>query len=186
LLSIVQSPVPAAATVATNTQAGANEAPADPAVASQRYYKAVCAILDNFSGGKSPSETATWLRAGAKRIDQLPILNVDPSLVEWGGMVSTKMKQATGVGVVAQSQMNARVAGVMDPTYATWDKDYSGDTTNDSANRVASENARNQRRQAALEQKAQAQEQALGILNEIAETRPKVRADMVAKYKVEF
>ena len=39
---------------------------------------------------------------------------------------------------------------------------------------------------AAAEQKAQGHQQALAILNQIAETRPQIRSDMVAKYKVEF
>ena len=185
LLSIVQSPVPGA--VAVVPAAGTDGAtPDDPALASQKYYKSICAILDGVQGGKSASETAVWVRGACKRVDQLPILNVDPALVEWGGMVSTKLKQAAVVMGVGQTQMNARVAGVADPTY-TSSMNYNGSTSDDvAANRAARENANKQRRQAALEQKAQSQEQALGIVNEIAETRPKIRADMVAKYKVEF
>jgi hypothetical protein len=185
LLSVVQSPVPAAAAVADDKGASA-QPPTDPAQASKKYYKMVCAILDNVQGGKSPSETATWVRGASKRIDQLPILNVDPALVEWGGMVSAKLKQACSVLGVGQTQMNARVAGVMDPEYSSYTYDNNGYYTNDSANKTARENANKQRRQAALEQKAQAQEQALQIVNEIAETRPKIRADMVAKYNIEF
>ncbi len=180
LLSIIQSPVPAAAVA--DSKDATNQAPSDPGQASKKYYKTISAILDNIQSGKSPSETAVWIRGASTRIDQLPILNVDPALVEWGAMVSTRLKQAGSVVAVGQTQMNARVAGVMDPTYASSDDSYS----NDPANRTARENANKERRQAALEQKAQSQEQALRIVNEIAETRPKIRADMVAKYKIEF
>jgi hypothetical protein len=53
-------------------------------------------------------------------------------------------------------------------------------------NSAAADNANRQRRQAGLEQRAQAQTQAMTIVNSIAETRPQIRAAMTAKYKVEF
>jgi hypothetical protein len=187
LLGMVQSPIPAA-TVTQKPAGGASAAPTTPAQASQRYYKVVCANLDNFKGGASPAETATWARTTSKRIDQLPILNVDPALVEWGTAVSTKLKQAASVLGVGQTQMNARVAGVADPTYGSYSYDGDGNYSSHdgSAQRAAYENARRQRRQASLEQKAQAQEQALQFVNEIAGTRTAVRAAMVEKYQVEF
>ena len=181
LLSIVQSPMPAATVAkkpATNAQGST-----DPAVASQRYYKAICASLDNLAPGASPASTATWIRNTSRRIDQLPILNVDPALVEWGPMVSLKLKQTGAVMGVAQTQVNSRVAGVMDADFGNYDYDGGYDSGYNSA---AVENVRRQRRQVALEQRAQAQEHALGILNSIGETRPKIRTEMVAKYKVEF
>jgi hypothetical protein len=191
LLSIVQSPIPAA-TVANNQQAAGNGAvqaggsvPASPAEASQRYFKIICANLDNFRAGTSPSESAMWARATSKRIDQLPILNVDPALVAWGGMVSTRLKQAAAGGAVGQTQMNSRVAGIADPTYDAYTYDNEGNYH--SAVRTGEyENAKRQRRQAALEQKAQAQEQAIQVMTEIAESRPKIRQEMVEKYQVEF
>jgi hypothetical protein len=183
LLSIVQSPIPAVTTVAQKTSA--DSVPANPAEASQRYYKVICANLDNFRPGTSASETASWARAAAKRIEQLPILNVDPQLVEWGNMVSLKLKQAGAGMAVAQTQMQSRVAGVMDPTYDAYY--YDNDGTYHTQQRTGEmENAAKQRRQVALEQKAQAQEQAMRVVNEIAETRPAIRAAMVEKYKVEF
>jgi hypothetical protein len=195
LLSIVQSPIPAATVAAKDPSAGGaggagqggsgGSVPASPAEASQRYFKLICANLDNFRAGTSPSESAMWARATTKRIDQLPILNVDPALVEWAGMVSTRLKQAASGAAIGQTQMNARVAGIADPTYDTYTYDNEGNYQ--SAVRTGEyENAKRQRRQASLEQKAQAQEQAMRIINEIAETRPKIRAAMVEKYKVEF
>ena len=183
LLSIVQSPIPAV-TVAEKPAAD-GKAPATPAQASQRYYKAVTASLDNFPKTASASESAGWARATAKRIDQLPILNVDPQLVQWGTMVATKLKQAGATMGIGQTQMDARAAGVLDPGYAGYSYDSDGNYYAQ-VDTVQMENARRQRRQAALEQKAQAQEQALQILNEIAETRPAIRAAMVEKYQVEF
>jgi hypothetical protein len=187
LLGVVQSPIPAATVAAKPTGeaqvAGGAQGASDPAVASQRYFKAICASLDSLAPGASAASTATWIRNTARRIDQLPILNVDPALVEWAATVSAKLKQAGATMGLAQTQINSRVAGVADPDFGNYD--YNGGYDG-GYNDAEVENARRQRRQVALEQRAQAQEQALGILSSIAESRPRIRADMVAKYKVEF
>jgi hypothetical protein len=188
LLGMVQSPIPAITTkTAAAAPAGtaANAAPADPAEASRRYYKAVAASLTSLREGTSVQATATSTRNAAKRIDQLPILNVDPALVQWGGMVSARLKQVVSVLSVGQNQVNARVAGVRDPEYTSYTYD-SGGYVNGNNSGVLNDNARMERRQLASEQKAETYQQALIILNEIAETAPKIRADMVAKYNVEF
>jgi hypothetical protein len=185
LLGIVQSPIPAATAGAGGAaDKPAGDVPTDPAQASQRYFKVICANLDNLKVATSPTESAQWARATSKRIDQLPILNVDPELVKWGSMVSLKLKQVGAGMATAQTAINSRVAGVADPAYASYtdNEGYSQSTINQSE----VENAKRQRRQVALEQRAQAQEAAVQILTEIAESRPAVRAAMVEKYKVEF
>jgi hypothetical protein len=184
LLGIVSSPIPAAV-IDDKPQSAEGGKAGDPAQASQRYYKAICGFLDGFSAQNSAADSAKWARNVSKRIDQLPILNVDPQLVQWGSLVSLKLKQAgTGMGT-AQTQMDARVAGIADPAYSAYHYDNEGNYQSD-INRGEMENARRQRRQVALEQKAQAQEQAVRVLAEIAETRPAIRAAMTEKYKVEF
>ena len=185
LLSIVQSPIPAVTVAAPPAAAAPGDAAASPAAASQKYYKVICATLDGFSAQNSASDSAMWARSAAKRIEKLPILNVDPQLVQWGTLVSTKLKQAGATMGMAQTEINSRVAGVMDPGYSIGYYDNEGNYTSD-VSRVDSENASRQRRQAALEQRAQAQQQAVQILGEIAETRPQIRAAMVEKYQVEF
>lgn len=184
LLGMVQSPIPAVTANTGGTDKPGGDVPSDPAQASQRYFKVVCANLDNLKAATSASESAQWARAASKRIDQLPILNVDPELVRWGSMVSLKLKQV-GAGMAAtQTQINSRVAGIADPSYSTYiDNDGEALST---MNRSDLENAKRQRRQVALEQRAQAQEQAVQVLTEIAESRPGIRAAMVEKYKVEF
>ena len=185
LLGIVQSPIPAATAGAAGTgDKPAGDVPTDPAQASQRYFKVICANLDNLKLATSSSESAQWARATSKRIDQLPILNVDPELVKWGSMVSLKLKQVGAGMATAQTAINSRVAGVADPSYSYYIDNYG--ESRSTVNRSDLENAKRQRRQVALEQRAQAQEQAVQILTEIAESRPAIRAAMVEKYKVEF
>jgi hypothetical protein len=184
LLSLVQSPVPAA-TGAPKAPPDGKAPTSDPAVASQRYYKAICTMLDGLHGTASVGDTSAWVRNTTRRIDSLPILNVDPALVEWGGLVNAKLKQAGATLGVAQTQINSRVAGVMNPDYGGSYYDNNGYYVSN-YNSAAADNANRQRRQAGLEQRAQAQTQAMTIVNSIAETRPQIRAAMTAKYKVEF
>ena len=189
LLGIVQSPIPAV-TAGSDKPGGdgavaaSGSVPSDPAQASQRYFKVISANLDNLKMANSPAEAAQFARATSKRIDQLPILNVDPELVKWGSMVSLKLKQVGAGMAMTQTQVNSRVAGVADPAYSTY-TDNEG-FSQSTVNTVDAENAKRQRRQVALEQRAQAQEQAIQILTQIAESRPAIRAAMVEKYKVEF
>ena len=99
-------------------------------------------------------------------------------------MASAKLKQAAAGLAVGQVQINARVAGVKDPEYVIYTYDSYGNVTGNT--NVTQTNADKERRQLASQQKAQTYQQALSLLNEIAETTPKIRADMVAKYNVEF
>jgi hypothetical protein len=180
LVGVVQSPVP---TVIAAAAAPATTQPADPVAASQRYFKTVSAILDNLKAGNSVSDTAKWWSQAAKRIDRMPILNVDPALVEWGMYVSSKLKQLATVGVTGQTQIKARVSGIQNPEYGTYDTEHYTWASHESA---LSESYKRQRTQAALEQKTQIQAQGVEILNEANGTRQKIRAEMTQKYNVEF
>jgi hypothetical protein len=70
------------------------------ALASQQYFKSVKNMLDDL-GGKRQSEefvtwgqVAVWFQKYAARIDQLPVLHVDPDLINWGSHVSDQLRQA--------------------------------------------------------------------------------------------
>jgi hypothetical protein len=180
LIGVVQTPIPAAVAAAAKPD---STAPADPATASQRYYKSVSLAIDNLKPGVSAQATAKWWMQAAKRIDALPILNVDPALVDFGMFVSSKLKQLATVGAAGQTQINARVAGIQNPEYGTYDTENYTWASHDS--NLAKEYKR-QRQQAALEQKTQIQEQAVQILNEANGARQKIRAEMTQKYNVEF
>jgi hypothetical protein len=189
LLSLVQSPIPATGQSETMANQGQNAtpgAPLDPAVASQRYYKFICSILDNLSAKTSLSDTSTWFRNSARRIEQAPILNVDPALIDWGTMVTTRLKEVAAVAAVGQTQTNARTASAQ--TAAVDYGSYTYDANGKFHSQIAAQGEANrqQRRQAASEQKAQAQQQGMQILNELPASRAKIRAEMTQKYKIEF
>ena len=198
LLWLAQTPMPAA-TVPNAVKTGAAQAkatdangkPVDAAQASLRYYKSITSILDGFSPQMSASATAVWFRRGGKRIDQLPILGVDPELVKWGSAVSAKFKELAGGAAVTQTQINARVAGVRSSDYGGYGYDGSGyyKRTSDAAGaeqRRYNQAKAQESRAAALEQKAQAQQAAIRALDEMVGSREQIRAQMVSKYNIEF
>ncbi len=188
LLSLVQSPIPAP--VGTQSMAngnqGSNAAPLDPGVASQRYYKFICQILDNLSAKSSLSETSTWFKNSARRIEQAPIMNVDPDLVNWGATVTQKLKEVAAVAAVGYTTTTARNAGLQ--TSAVDNGSYYYDANGEFKSKVGAEAEANrqQRRQASQEQKAQAQQQGLQVLADIPASRAKIRVEMTNKYKMEF
>lgn len=70
----------------------------DPARASKRYFDALGAIIDDLKKNRTmidnrPSESqAVWYDRYAQRIDQLPVLNVDPELIAFGDGVSQRYR----------------------------------------------------------------------------------------------
>jgi hypothetical protein len=95
-LSVVHTPPP--------TQAHASEMvpPPEPsndngdpkAAASQRYFKSIQTVLNDLADIKSKSFNgiAYWYEKYAKDVDQLPILNVDPELLNYGNGVSVMLR----------------------------------------------------------------------------------------------
>jgi hypothetical protein len=163
------------------------DSPNAQAAASQRYYRAVSAILDTLVAKQSPKQGATWLVAKARVIEQLPILDVDPALVSWGNSVGDTLKRAAQELAIGQQRAGNAALTVQSPTGSTYAGEGSGMTVQDTPeSRAAFRNAQQQRRQVAQTERGAAAERAFAILNEVLSTRGKIRAEMVQKYGVEF
>jgi hypothetical protein len=155
------------------------------AIASQKYYRAVSNQLNTISGKASPSQAGSWFVNKARLIEQLPILNVDPVLVEWGNEVANAFNRAAQELLVGQQKAGVASQGVASPTaYTTYSAQGGGNSTPES--RAAYRNAQQQRRQAAQAERGAAGERALTIMNQILPTRGKIRAEMTQKYGIEF
>lgn len=154
-----------------------------PAEASQAYYRSVAKCIDILGPKASASQSGSSLTAQANRIQQLPVLDVDPALVEWAGIVSESMNRAAHEISIGGQRAQAAAAAVAAPAAASAGN-YGSASTPDS--RAAFRNAANQRRQASQTERATASQKALEALNTIPESRAKVRAEMSQKYKVEF
>ncbi len=70
----------------------------DPLAASQQYFKAVQGMINDVSRAENADnldDVAVYLDRYARKVDQLPILNVDPELQAWGGYVSNTLRGAS-------------------------------------------------------------------------------------------
>ena len=181
------APAPAPADGASGARpASADDPQQRAATASQAYYRAVSKKLDTIKVKPSPQQGATWLIAQARQIEQLPLLDVDPELAEWGATVSNAFYRAAEELAVGQQRAQNAADRIESPVGQTaWTPSGSG-SADTPESRAAFRNAQRQRREAAQNERAQAAERAFNVFNEILPTRQKIRAAMVQKYGVEF
>jgi hypothetical protein len=196
LLSLIQLPsassdAPAAATTATpgtTASPGTTATPGTPAApaagaadpklaASQAYFQSVSRILDNMPRGASLGDSAAWLRRDAKRIDQLPMLNVDPDLLAWGTNISAQFYDCANLLAVGQAQVTSAASIGSTESY------YGGNGVQD---RINYDNTVKQRTASAQAQRAASIAPATKIMSDALASRSKVRAQMVARYNAEF
>ncbi len=74
--------------------------PVDPVAASQAYFKAVSAYLDDVYKAEAADssqlgDAALWMQKYAKKIEQLPIADVDEQLLDWSAFVSAQLTQCS-------------------------------------------------------------------------------------------
>ena len=75
--------------------------------ASQAYYRSVTSLIEGLKGANRPSYRSIklWYDRYAKQIEELPILDVDRELLDWGGTVSRTMREmSSGINYYAQNQ----------------------------------------------------------------------------------
>lgn len=167
--------------------AAADGAARNPAEASRQYYRAVARILDGVSPKPSPRQSASWLLAQARIIRQLPVLDVDPALIEWGNTVADTFVRVGQELAAGQQRAQVAALGVQTPTAVTTWTDHSEGSTSDSPEtRAAFRNAQQQRRQVAQQERGAAAERAFAVFNDVLSTRGRIRAEMTQKYGIEF
>jgi hypothetical protein len=144
-------------------------------------------MLDNLRPGPSLKDTAGYLASDARRIDQLPILNVDPELVDWGSYISATFRDCGATYASGQQRVTAQVNGIAQPNVQYGDSSYyASSTANDLQAATDARNASNQRRQAAANERARVIDAVSKPLRDAIDSRSKIRATMVQRYNVEF
>jgi hypothetical protein len=111
VLSILDAPVSAQQSlVVSSSETESSSADERLVIAtSQNYFKSVTSLLDDLRIKRSTGEMVTWGQVGAwfekyaRKIDALPILNVDPELLDYGAYVAHSLRDAEnamkGIGV---------------------------------------------------------------------------------------
>jgi hypothetical protein len=194
VMSLVQPPAPTSTDEAAKPAApGASPSEVDKQAAviaaSQRYFKAVSATLDSFSQPTSAGAGAQWLKRASARIDKLPMVNVDPDLLQWGAQVSAAMLQgaqqlATGQAMISSRSSGAKAATIQNPTYYT--DMYGNYIPNDAQTRADYGRQVASMEQASQEERARVSAPVAQLMADTIATRARIRAQMVERYKVEF
>lgn len=176
------SPITAPAAAAPAADGGdAKPAPGDTAKASQEYFRAVRKIIEKLQkqmDTASLADASAWYSRDARRIDRLPVDNVDPDLVAWGNMVSSTLTDASREFEFGRANVRARVAGVSST--------YSGETTDGGQATTDLINEQNQRKQAASEERGKAIDAVNAMMRNVTTEMSKIRKTMVERYKVDF
>ena len=70
------------------------------ALATKQYFQSVVSLLDDLRGKRKSEDFVTWGQVGlwfekyARKIDRMPILNVDPEMLDFGAFVADSLRQA--------------------------------------------------------------------------------------------
>ncbi len=174
--------------------------------ASQQYYRSLVVLLDDLrtkgkrDGVKTFGQAAIWYGKYARKIDDLPLLNVDPVLVDFGRQTSDRLRDAEmamkGVGMRTSVRTSGNNAGYVDGDYGYggYRSYYGGYGTPYSSNVTTNFNVA--RSAVRAEQQAdnvvRTQERVSGaaavqqIWAEIDRASAEIRRDLTAKYQVEF
>jgi hypothetical protein len=101
VLSVIDSPTPDKTQPEQTAETASPGALAAQKVAnSLEYFKAINTMFEDLKkdmkNSKNLASTSLWFDKYAKKIDRLPILNVDEDLLNYGAYVATQMRNAAG------------------------------------------------------------------------------------------
>ncbi len=169
-------------------------------VASQLYFSSVTKLVGDFKEKKKTRKTlgqmATWMERYAGKIDNLPMLNVDPDLLSYGAYVSNELRG--GSGSIRGATMTNRVkqtqaVGQGVSGYYNRDYGYGGYSRygygSSSGTYWRPNNLSEQqtvRTQIKTATNAKANSAALGAMAGIDQATAEIRRRMTQKYSAEF
>ncbi len=171
---------------------GAEPAPQESdsfALASQQYFRGVHALIDDLR--KTLADTrdnhALWMERYGRKIDALPILNVDPELLAWGASVAETFRSMSVTERSANVRSGIRKSSVTTSGgyggyggYGYGQGGWYGGGGND-----ATASAK-QRSQITRSEQGTARIQRFGSWKEVEDSAASIRIAMTQKYHVEF
>jgi hypothetical protein len=167
-------------------------------LASQQYFKSIAGLVDDLrekpdtTGVKTIGQVGAWFGKYARRIDELPMLNVDPELLDYGAYVSSSLRQAEST--FRGSGGRARVASLNVPTqydvvggyragYGRWGAYGGYGAYGYHEDLRAMQEARTQIR---TEERVNTAASGRDIMQQIDQATVDIRRKMTEKYQVEF
>jgi hypothetical protein len=159
-------------------------------LASQQYFKSVNDLVEDLRTKPDRSEVKTfgqvgkWFGVYARKIDQLPMLNVDPELLDFGAFVSTSLRDAEAS--MRGSGGRSRVAQQNTPAHY----DYYGRTGRYggygvyAVEDIKAEQA--ERVRVRTQERVSTSSDVRQIMQELANATRDIRQRMTQKYQAEF
>jgi len=213
MLSFVESPAPSGK---AEESAGEKASPGDLGARrgqdTLRYFKTIDSyrndLKQDIRDSKSISQTKVWFDKYARKIERLPILNVDPEMLDYGALVARGLRAAAGsvtqMGISSaarQKQVQGSTAPPVNAAYYGgygWDRGggyaaYGGYAYNlPGANAWANSAYAQVRAEAHQRQLIRSEEKAAtamdvqGIKADLIEATSIIRRRMTERYQVEF
>jgi hypothetical protein len=171
-------------------------------LASQQYFNSVTAVLEDLRRRPERSKISTWGQVGvwmdsyARKLDGLPILNVDPELLDYGAYVANSFRASAdslkGIGA------KTRVREVNQPTQYNTAYRYGGTGGYGRyggyggyggyawASWEDTKAEQRERTRIRTEERIAGTASAQEIMGEVAKATAEVRRKMTEKYQVEF
>lgn len=164
--------------------------------ASQIYYKSVVSLLDELriqkKGRTTMGQISVWFDKYARKIDRLPIANVDPDLLNFGRYVSESLR--TGQSEVTDAAARSRIRQNEVPeqydvtTYSTpiganWTGQYSWNGWEATPDWQKTGSKMSNVR---MEEQIKGAKSANDVMRDIANATADIRRHMTEKYGVEF
>jgi len=98
ILSVIDAPPALQAQKSQSTAGGQQDQEKLGILASQQYFNTLKRLVDDLreqkKSGQTSGQVGMWYGKYARKIDSLPILNVDSDLVNFGGYVANQFRQA--------------------------------------------------------------------------------------------
>jgi hypothetical protein len=191
LMNVIDSPV-GGETVAKTPTVSPGDLPAIQAKKSRDYFRNVTAmandIKDDMKNAKNLASCSTYCEKYAKRIDKLPILNVDEELLQYSAFVSKQLRQSSMSVKTMGIQTGVRSAQV---TAGDWNGDYDNGYYRYGANgpygqRAEMKAVATERRAISAEETATAATDVQQIRQAIIQATADIRRKMTQKYQIEF
>jgi hypothetical protein len=188
VFSLIDSPT-LAILASDPSQEARSSQPTAQAYASQQYFKSLSAVLDDVrtesKEAKTFGQNALWFDKWSRRIDRLPIVNVDSDLLNFGRAVAGALRNMAasmrGIGINSA----AREANIYQ-TVTTDYNGYAGAYGGGYSYYTEWRNVDSERRAARADERSKGALSARDIAREIENETAKIRQAMTQKYSVPF
>lgn len=100
LLSVIESPAPSAGGGEASSAASEASATIAQANKTKAYFKTVSGMFDDLKedmqDAKTLASTSQYFDKYARRIERMPLLDVDPEMLDYGAYVAEQLRQSSG------------------------------------------------------------------------------------------